>query len=329
MDTGKIDMSFKSNGTTYIVENISLQKKGDSYLTHWKINKRAPFQFTNLGPNSFKEKSQNSKSSTTKHNKQQNQQQTLTTSMQQHSTQFTTQQNQPDHSTHFTPQNTNSERIAIKYGRKRSIHDLMNDTPTTELHDIPTNFQWISTTKQETLGRDYVSTLTTEQQMYLSMGRSRSVPAAHFFTTDYKMQPQQKRSSPSRQRTPSPNQRTYQDRITSLKYLEQRRSSIDDLSDSFRQRVELDNDIGQARRQKRRLEDKRFSEPYIGTVATAPRVQVNSIWLRNDGDSQMVNKLTEYKFPLVEETSNKSDESSKPSSKTSSINKLSIEAVLN
>lgn len=36
------------------VENISSEKKGDSYLTHWKFNKKAPMQFTLVDPSSIK-----------------------------------------------------------------------------------------------------------------------------------------------------------------------------------------------------------------------------------------------------------------------------------
>jgi hypothetical protein len=36
------------------VENISSEKKGDSFLTHWKFNKKVPMQFTMVDPSSIK-----------------------------------------------------------------------------------------------------------------------------------------------------------------------------------------------------------------------------------------------------------------------------------
>lgn len=46
-------MILESNGNTYVVENVSQEKKGNSFMTHWKINKKQPFQFTNFSPNDF------------------------------------------------------------------------------------------------------------------------------------------------------------------------------------------------------------------------------------------------------------------------------------
>lgn len=43
----------ESNGNTYVVENVSQEKKGNSFMTHWKINKKQPFQFTNFSPTDF------------------------------------------------------------------------------------------------------------------------------------------------------------------------------------------------------------------------------------------------------------------------------------
>eukprot|EP01080_Neovahlkampfia_damariscottae_P007966 gene7966-12432_t len=43
----------ESEGNSYVLENVSLQKRGGSYLSHWKINKKQPFQFTNLDASSF------------------------------------------------------------------------------------------------------------------------------------------------------------------------------------------------------------------------------------------------------------------------------------
>ena len=43
----------ESEGNNYVLENVSLQKRGGSFLSHWKINKKQPFQFTNLDASSF------------------------------------------------------------------------------------------------------------------------------------------------------------------------------------------------------------------------------------------------------------------------------------
>jgi hypothetical protein len=43
----------ESEGNNYVLENVSLKKKGNSYLSHWKINKKQPFQYTNLDASSF------------------------------------------------------------------------------------------------------------------------------------------------------------------------------------------------------------------------------------------------------------------------------------